>query len=449
MEFMVFIVYYAISINIIKAYLILMTILEIFEKSGFEAYIVGGAVRDIIMGKPPYDYDVCTDATPEQIIEVADINNIHWIPTGIDHGTITLLYNNQEFQVTTYRKDINCNGRHAVVEWSTSLFDDLSRRDFTINAMAMNKENVLFDPFNGENDIKNKIIQTVGNPQKRFDEDKLRALRAIRFATTLSFKIEYNTWLEILKTDISNISQERIRDEFIKIIMSPNRVNGLKLLDNSKLLKQFIPEFEAMKNIKAGDNDHHPEKDVWTHTIAALSKLKKGASLELILGTLFHDIGKPVTWDSYRFHGHNDIGAEMTETILRRMKFSIDTIDKVKWLVKNHMRIHIFNEMRTAKKIRLIQHPLFSELIKLLTADIMNKDYKILDDIQKFKSAQWHKNKLKPPEKFIDGYDILAIGILPGPRIAEIRTEVEDLILEGSITNREQALLYLQENYKI
>lgn len=424
---------------------IAFSILRLFESHGFQSFIVGGSVRDRVMHRMPHDYDIATNATPDEIIEVAENHNIKWIPTGIAHGTISFILDNDiEIQITTFRIDENHDGRHADVKWTQDLNVDLSRRDFTINAMAMDLRGNIFDPFRGQADIQRKIIRTVGHPMDRFTEDKLRALRAIRFATTLDFRVDYLTWKAIKQTNISNISKERIRDEFIKIMEHPNRVHGFKMLDESGLLKQIIPEFEDMKYLRAGAKEHHPEKDVFIHTIAALSHLKKDASLQFILATILHDIGKPPTWNEFNFHGHDEVGAKLSEDILRRLKFPLEIIENVKWLVANHMRIHLFNEMRTAKKIRLLEMPLFDELVDLLRADIMVRtDIGILDDIQKFKSEQYHK--ARPKMNLINGHDVINFGVKPGPQIADILTSVEDLILEGRITTRDDALKHVEE----
>jgi len=423
-------------------------ILKYFNDAGYQSFIVGGTVRDILMGKTPNDCDIATDATPEQIIDLAILHNIKWIPTGIDHGTISLIFNNEEIQVTTFRIDENEDGRHADVKWTKDLHVDLSRRDFTVNAMAMDINGTIFDPFRGENDIQHKKIKTVGNPIDRFNEDKLRAIRVVRFATTLDFTIDYFTWTAIKKTNINNISKERIRDELIKILKSPNRVKGFKLLDESGILRQIIPEIEDMKELAAGDKIHHPEKDVFIHTIAALAHLPKDSSIELILATMLHDVGKPPTWDEFKFHGHAKVGAELSETILRRLKFPVHIIEKVKWLVANHMRIHEFDKMRIAKKIRLIQEPLFNELFTLLRADIMVKDdIGILDDIQKFKSEQFHKPKTVT--KLINGHDVMVLGIPASPMVGDILITVEDLVLEGKIVTRDDALEFIKNMIKI
>ena len=437
-------------------------ILKYFNDTGYQSFIVGGTVRDILMGNSPHDGDIATDANPEQIIDLAIFHNIKWIPTGIDHGTISLIFNNEEIQITTFRIDKNEDGRHTDVAWTKDLYVDLSRRDFTINAMAMDINGNIFDPFRGKNDIQNKIIRTVGNPIHRFigdgknKGDRHRTMRAIRLATTLDFKIDYLTWTAIKKVNINEldedgnriISHERIHDELVKILQSPNRVNGFKLLDESGLLKQIIPEIEDMKELAAGDKIHHPEKDIFIHTIAALSHLDKDASIELILATILHDIGKPPTWNNYHFHGHDEIGTKMSEEILRRLKFPLYIIENVKWLVLNHMRIHEFNKMRNAKKIRLIEEPLFEELLDLLRADIMVvKDKSIITDICNFREN--YKKKSKPVTKLINGHDVMAFGIPASPMIAEILTSIEDLVLEGEIVTRDDALEFIENMIKI
>ncbi len=411
-------------------------LLSLFESAGYQAFIVGGTVRDIIMDRESHDIDITTSATPDEIIEVAELNNLKWIPTGIDHGTITIIYNNQEVQVTTFRKDIYCDGRHANVQFTSSLSEDLSRRDFTINSMAMGLSNQIIDPFNGIYDINRKFIVAVGEPSERFKEDKLRILRAIRFATVLDFNIAKHTWDAILESNLDTISYERIRDEFTKIIVDKNRVRGIKLLDKSSILSYILPEISVMKSISSGNPRYHPEKNGFEHTLIALSKIKEKSSLNLCLGTVFHDVGKFDSRIDYHYNGHDEVGATITKKILTRFKFPTDIIDDVSWLVANHMKIHKFNELRNAKKVRLMQHPLFDDLFELLKADLMVYD-EVVNDIIAF------RNEYKPspiPSKLINGHDILALGVPAGKRIGEILTEVEDQILEGNINNRDDAL---------
>lgn len=203
-------------------------------------------------------------------------------------------------------------------------------------------------------------------------------------------KLIYPPWVELI-TNYDNLSTNQIRDEFIKLMLDKNRVNNFKILDKYGTLKRIIPELEDLKGLRAGDYIHHPEKDTFIHTIAALSKLPQGSSIELILATILHDIAKPRTFNNYHFYNHAKIGAEMAEVILTRLNFDRDTIDKVKWLIFQHMRVRKFNEMKESKKIILLNHPLFPQLLKLVNADIMTNDKQILDDIQKFKSEQYHR----------------------------------------------------------
>lgn len=411
-------------------------LLSLFESAGHEAYIVGGTVRDMIMYRNSHDKDFTTSANSEEIIKLAEQNNLKWIPTGISHGTITIIYNNEEVQVTTFRTEKNHDGRWCEVEFTSSLYEDLARRDFTINSLALDINEKFIDPYNGISDITNCIIRTVGDPSKRFEEDKLRILRAIRFATVLNFQIEESTWNAIITSNLDGISNERIRDEFIKIITDKNKVRGIRLLDKSGILNKILPEVIALKGLSSGNPRYHPEKDIFEHTLIALSKLQEKSSLKKCLATLLHDIGKPPAFTNYHYHKHDEIGANITKDILTRFKFSPDVIEDVVWLVSNHMKIHKFNELRNAKKIRLIQEPLFSELFEILKADLMVYD-EVVNDIITF------KDNYKPcplPSKLINGYDILALGIPAGKHVGDILTKIEDHILEGSINNRDEAL---------
>lgn len=411
-------------------------VFKTLQSAGFECFLVGGAVRDLILNKTPHDYDFATNAHPEQVMKLFD----KVIPTGLSHGTVTVILENKSFEITTYRIDTNCDGRHCKVVFSDNLKDDLSRRDFRINAMAMDSNMNLIDLFGGKEDIEQGWIETVGHPKLRFEEDKLRILRGVRFATVLDFKIKKQVFEEIKKQTLSGISNERIRDEFIKIIMSDYNVRGIKLLDKTGLLNEILPEMEAMKNLKAGNQEHHPEKDTYEHTLIALKSLPKLASLELRLATLLHDIGKPPTWDDYHFKGHEAVGSIMAKEILKRLKFPSNIISNVSWLVANHMRIHRFDELRNAKKIRLIQAPLFYDLLELLKADIMVKST-YPDEIVEYINNTEIKETV---ERLITGHDVMDAGIPPSPKISEILSEVENLQLEGVINTREDALTYIR-----
>lgn len=397
---------------------------------------VGGSIRDELLGISPKDIDFATPSTPEEILAFAKSNGIKAIPTGIAHGTVTLVLPEGTFEITTFRKDITTDGRHATVEWAKTIEEDLSRRDFTINAMAKSPEGELIDPFGGQTDLKNKLIRTVGNPTQRFTEDKLRILRAIRFATVLDFEIEENTFEAIHQSSLDGISPERIRDELTKILSSPNRIRGILLLDQSGILSQILPELSHTKT-SFQLTPHHPEGDVFTHTLLTLNNLPN-PSLEEIFSALLHDVGKTSTGE--HFHDHEN--SPLPSLILTRLKFPTQTLETITWLVSNHMKLHHFAEIRTAKKIRLMSEPLFPSLLKLFTADVMgsDKDTSKITKVTNFTAP-------KPKQKFtlINGFDITNLGIPPGPKIGELLTFVEDLFLEGTISTKEEALAIIKE----
>lgn len=442
-------------------------LINLFYEHDFKAYLVGGCVRDLLMSKSITDIndiDITTNAHPYEIEAVAMKHNIKCIETGIKHGTITLIYDNIPMQVTTFRIDKNCDGRHADVEFVKTLKEDLSRRDFTINAIALDRDGYPIDYFCGIKDIMKRRIKAVGNPKERFEEDKLRALRAIRFATTLNFFIEDNTYNAIKEADLSSLSKERIRDELIKIFESPNRNRGFGFLDDTGLLKQIFPEIVTLKGITQ-DERHHPEKDVFLHTGLALSKLLPNSSLELVLATLLHDIAKSFTrfvkGSKIHFYEHEIVGAELAERILYELKFKTNTIKKVKWLVENHMRVHHFSEMKKSKKIKLVEHECFDDLLQLLRVDILgssginntHEDLTELATISEF-LIEYEKEMRERPvlkEKLINGYDVIKSGVSPkqGILIGQILEKVNDEIVEGKINTRDEALNYIQKLIKV
>lgn len=432
---------------------IAIEVMKLLERHDCSSYLVGGSVRDLLLDKPIKDIDMATDCKPDDVELMALANNLTFVPTGIKHGTVTIIYKNEPIEVTTFRIDKKCYGRRADVQFVCSLEEDLARRDFTINAMSMDINGNIIDIFGGKEDLIDGIIRTVGDPDTRFEEDKLRILRAIRFATVLNFNIEPETFDAIKRTDLSGISNERIRDEISRILISPNRSRGLELLDESGLLIQIFPEIIALKGVEANEI-HHPEKDTFIHTMLAVKVLPQNASLELTLATLFHDIAKPlvreVTDTAIHFYEHELLGADLSEEILFRLKFSRETIDKVKWLIANHMRIHHFQGMRKAKKIKLVRESYFDDLLELLKADIMGsagirgipEDFAVLDSISKFMTDYQEEIKRRPPpkERLVTGVDIIELGIKPGKQIGTILEVIEDEVLEGNIQTRQDAL---------
>ncbi len=435
-----------------------LEVMELFRRYDCNTYLVGGSIRNLLLNIPIKDIDLATDCSPEKVESIALVNNISFIPTGLEHGTGTIIYKDNQIEITTFRIDKQCYGRKAEVQFGCTLEQDLSRRDFTINSMAMDINGNIIDPFNGKEDLIKRLIKAVGDPDKRFEEDQLRALRAIRFATVLDFYIDPKTFNSIKKVKLTKVSNERIRDELSKILESPNRSRGLALLDESGLLIQILPEISNLKGVTQ-DERYHPEKDTFVHVTLAIRSLPLNASLSLVLATLLHDVGKPATrteeGNEIHFYSHEEVGAKISEEILRRLKYPTDVIDEVKWLVANHMRIHEFPNMRKSKQIRLVQEPYFSNLLELLRADIIGSsaingipaNLDILNYIDNFiieNEEQIKETKiLITKDRLITGFDIIEMGINPkkqGKLIGSILESVEDEILEGKIKSREEAL---------
>ncbi len=440
-----------------------LEVMELFRRNRCYMYLVGGSIRNMLLNIPIKDVDLATDCYPDRIQIIAESNNLLYIPTGIEHGTSTIIYKENPIEITTFRIDKQCYGRKADVQFVCTIEEDLSRRDFTINAMAMDINGNIIDPFNGKEDLINRLVRAVGDPDKRFEEDQLRALRAIRFATVLDFYIDPSTFNSIKKVKLTKVSNERIRDELSKILQSPNRSRGLNLLDESGLLYQILPEVSNLKGVSQ-DERYHPEKDAFVHTMIAVQSLPQDASLELVLATLLHDTGKlstkTISDKGIHFYEHEFVSAEIAERVLRRLKFTSDTIDEVKWLVANHMRTHEFPNMRKAKQIRLVQEPYFPNLLGLVTADIMGssalrgtpESLEVLTYIENFIID--HEDEIKKAhilitkERLITGFDIMNMGINPkkqGKLIGKILEAVDDEILEGSIKTREDALAKARE----
>ncbi len=454
-------------------------LLNLFYNSGYEAYPVGGCAREMLRTRNPWnihDIDITTDATPKQIIAIANTNNIKWFQEGSmsqgTYGTVTVMYDDIPMQITPFRTDINFRGRHCDTKPARTLREDLRRRDFTVNAIALDKYRCPIDYFGGIDDIEKQRIRSIEKPEITYKRDKLRTMRAIRLATTTGFDIEEKTYEAIKDVDLNEInttndlchylilSKERIRDELIKILKSPNRCKGITLLNETGLLKQIIPEIELLKGIDQ-DERFHPEKDVFIHTMLAVKSLPPHASLELSLGTIFHDIAKPQTrivdGNKVHFYEHEVYGSSMAEEILYRLKFKVDTIKKVVWLVRNHMRVHKFNEMKKSKKIKLISNKYFSDLTELLKADILgssglNKTATDLSEIQNVVEFVYEYEielKERPilKEKLVNGYDVINAGISPkqGILIGNILEKINDEIIEGTINSREEALKRIKE----
>lgn len=433
-------------------------LLNQLQNSGHEAYIVGGCVRDSILGRIPKDWDICTSATPDQMEDVF-LNNIT-IPTGLKHGTITVFMSNQGYEVTTFRIDgkYSDGRRPDTVEFTTSLEEDLSRRDFTMNAMAYSEETGLIDPFNGLDYLNSKIVRCVGNPIERFQEDGLRMLRAIRFASQLEFKIERNTAKAIIDNRmlLRCVSQERIREELNKILLSNNPDGGITSLKTLGLLNYIIPELQNCYNFEQFNPNH--DKDVFEHTMNVLSSIQ--SKLELRLAALFHDIGKPNTFTMDEdgvghFYGHHKESARICREVMTKLKYSNREIEYVSELVYHHMTKYEKLRIPSVKKfINKVGTDKLDDLFKLFIADrISSKPPYEFDDIYKLKfeceKVILEKQPLNINDLDINGYDLMEIGIPQGKEIGSTLNLLLDNVLVNPELNNKDTLLEMAKNTRL
>jgi poly(A) polymerase len=423
-------------------------IVERLRARGFEALYAGGCVRDQLLGLTPHDYDVATNARPEQVEALFP----RTVPVGVQFGVIIVLEQGAEIQVATFRGDGTYHdGRHPESVRFTDAEGDSRRRDFTVNGLFFDPiEERILDFVEGRRDLELRLLRTIGDPSERSAEDKLRLLRAVRFATTLGFEIDPDTWREILvwSPEIHAVSAERIRDELVKILLSPNRVRGFDLLDKSGLLRQVLPEMDALKGCDQPP-EFHPEGDVFVHTRLMLSMLAPDASLPLVLSVLFHDIGKPATravdeTGRIRFNGHEGVSAGMTLRLLQRFRFRNEVIDAVIPAVRLHMSFKDVPNMRVATLKRMMARPTFEEELELHRVDCL-ASHGMLDNHAMLiaKREEFGREPLIP-EPLITGHDLIALGMKPGKHFAEILQAVQTRQLEGSLTSREEALEWIK-----
>lgn len=423
-------------------------IIERLRASGHEALLAGGCVRDILLGREPHDFDVATSARPDDVVLLFP----RTIPVGAQFGVIIVMDGSIETEVATFRADGDyLDGRRPERVTYSNAEADALRRDFTINGLFFDPvENRVLDFVNGRADLASRVLRAIGDPRLRFAEDKLRLLRAVRFATTLDFAIDPATWGAVREraADIHQVSAERIRMELIRILSHPNRVRGFDLLDESGLLAEILPEVAALKGCEQPP-EFHPEGDVFVHTRIMLGLLPPEISSELALAVLFHDIGKPPTYTvdetgRIRFNGHEHVSARMSEVILRRLKFSNDEIEKVVVMVENHMAFKDVQQMRVAKLKRFIARPTFDEEMELHRVDC-SSSHGMLDN-HVFLNARREDFANEPliPEPLINGGDLIARGWKPGPRFKEVLDQAQTLQLEGGLRDRDEALRWLE-----
>jgi len=425
-----------------------LLILQKLRDAGHEAYFAGGCVRDMLLGLKPHDIDIATSALPQEVEKLFP----RTIAVGAQFGVIIVLENNVEIQVATFRHDGSYrDGRHPTEVTFTNAEEDAKRRDFTINGLfydPISKE--VFDYVKGSDDLSKKIIRAIGNPHERFAEDKLRLLRAIRFATTLDFEVESMTWKALceLAPEILVVSAERLRDELQKIFLSPHRLRGFDLLDQSGLLRILLPEMENLKGCEQPP-EFHPEGDVFVHTRLMLKMLPEKASLPLILSVLFHDIGKPATrtvdeTGRMRFYAHDQVGTKMAGKILHRLRFSNEIIEAVLPAVRLHMSFKDAQKMRLSTLRRMMARPTFEDELELHRVDCASS-HGMLDNytLLQQKKEEFANMPLIPPP-LITGRDLIELGMKPGPAFGKILQTVKDAQLENKISTREEALLWLR-----
>jgi len=421
--------------------------------AGHVAYYAGGSVRDLLRGQIPKDIDVATDARPEAVQKMFS----RTYAVGAHFGVIVVLEDGFQFEVATFRSDgIYLDGRRPTEVHFATAAEDAARRDFTINGMFFDPEaNEVIDFVGGRADLQAHLIRAIGDPGQRFAEDRLRMLRAVRFATVLEFEIEPSTWDAVVAhaSSIEEISAERIREELVRIFMSPLRARGWDLLDASGLLGVILPEIEALKGCEQPPQ-FHPEGDVFKHTRIMLDLLSKEASLPLVFSVLFHDIGKPPTSSvdengRIRFNGHDRVGAEMTEAVMQRLRFSRAEMDATVEAVRQHMVFKDVPNMRVAKLKRFMARATFADELELHRVDCesshgMRENY----DFLRQKREEFANEPIIPPP-LVRGDDLLALGLKPGPKIGEILEAVETRQLEGVLRDREEALEWIKREYSL
>jgi poly(A) polymerase len=431
-------------------------------------------VRDMVLGREPADYDVTTDATPDQVMRmfpetyaVGAQFGVVLVPPGssdarelrpaVDATSVPTDHSKADVvEVATFRSDIGySDGRHPDrVQFSTDPREDVERRDFTINGLLLDPiKGEILDFVGGRQDLKAGIIRTIGSPEQRFEEDKLRMLRAVRFAARFEYTIDPVTFaaMQKLAGNIHQVSRERVRDELSKMLIEGHARRALLLLDESGLLQQVLPEISAMKGVEQPPQ-FHPEGDVFVHTLLLLEKLPRPSPMTLAWGALLHDVGKPATFrvaDRIRFDGHVEVGVKMAEQICKRFRFSNHETEQILALVKNHMRFGDVQRMKESTLKKFMRLPRFEEHLELHRLDCQSSHGDLTSyEFTREKLVSTPEASMRPAP-LVTGNDLINAGYLPGPRFKEILAAVEDSQLEGQLQNKEQALAFVRQSFPI
>jgi poly(A) polymerase len=442
-----------------------VSIIRTLRDGGHQAYLCGGCVRDLLLHRQPADYDVTTDATPDQVMRIFP----ETYAVGAQFGVVLVPLpkadvpapdappssKSNTIEVATFRSDVSySDGRHPdAVRFSRDPREDVERRDFTINGLLMDPiSGEVLDFVGGRSDLEARIIRTIGDPRKRFTEDKLRTLRAVRFAARFDYQIDPATFAAIqhMAHLIHQVSCERVRDELTKMLTEGHAQRAFLLLDESNLLQQVLPEISAMKGVEQPPQ-FHPEGDVFVHTLLLLQNLPHPCPATLAWGALLHDVGKPPTFrvapDRIRFDGHVEVGMKMAEAICRRLRFSNDDTEQILALVQHHMRFGQITLMKESTLKKFLRMPKFEEHLDLHRMDCQSSH----GDLSSYRFAQ-EKLAAIPPDKMrpaplVTGDDLIAAGYPPGPRFKEILSAVEDAQLEGRLQSTHEALEWIAREF--
>jgi poly(A) polymerase len=445
-------------------------IVRTLRQHGHQTYFAGGCVRDLLLNREPADYDVATDATPQRVMQVfpqtyavgEQFGVVLVPPAEDDEATIARQSerSKQAVEVATFRADVGySDGRHPdEVRFTKDPQEDAQRRDFTINGMMLDPAtNEILDFVGGQDDLKKGTIRAIGDPNRRFEEDKLRMLRAVRFAARFNYQIDPATLnaIQNLAPKIHQVSAERMREELTKMLTEGQARRAFELLDQTKLLREVLPEVAAMKGV-AQPPQYHPEGDVFIHTLLLLEQLHPDSnsntiSKTLAWGALLHDVGKPPTFriapDRIRFDGHVDVGVKMAAEILRRLRFSNHETDQILALVDNHMRFGDVQRMKQSTLKKFLRLPAFDEHLELHRIDCLSSH----GQLSTYEYAQQQLHSMPPeairPAPLITGRDLIEAGYKPGPRFKEVLGAVEDAQLEGRLLSREEAMEFVQRDF--
>jgi poly(A) polymerase len=443
-------------------------IVRTLRERGHQAYFAGGCVRDLLLGREPADYDVSTDATPRQVMQIFP----QTFAVGEQFGVVLVPQYGREtgalarhaaiVEVATFRSDVGySDGRHPdEVRFSKDPREDVQRRDFTINGMMLDPlvfgttTNGILDFVGGRDDLNAGIVRAIGDPERRFAEDKLRMLRAVRFAARFGYQIDPATMSAIqhLAPQIHQVSCERVREELTKMLTEGRARRAFQLLDSSGLLPEVLPEVAAMKGVEQPPQ-YHPEGDVFVHTLLLLEKLPAGASKTLAWGALLHDVGKPPTFrvapDRIRFDGHVDVGVKMAAEICHRLRFSNDETGQILALVANHMRFADVERMKQSTLKKFLRLPAFDEHLELHRIDCLSSH----GQLDAYEYSREQLRSIPPeairPTPLITGQDLIEAGYEPSPRFKEVLSAVEDAQLEGRLTSREAAMEFVLREFPV